>query len=67
VFAYRRDFEPLFNKRSGEINTKVANYWKENYDLRYHLEKNWPTLGPKLIDKLYFYTGDVDTYYVNSR
>jgi Putative esterase len=59
-------FEPLFNKRTGEINKKVAKYWKENYDLRYHLEKNWPTLGPKLIDKLYFYTGDVDTYYLNN-
>ena len=59
-------FEPLFNKRTGEINREVARYWKENYDLRYHLEKNWTTLGPKLIDKLYFYTGDVDTYYLNN-
>ena len=59
-------FEPLFNKRTGEINREVANYWKEHYDLRYHLEKNWTTLGPKLIDKLYFYTGDVDTYYLNN-
>jgi hypothetical protein len=59
-------FEPLFNKRTGEINREVANYWKEHYDLRYHLEKNWPTLGPKLVDKLYFYTGDVDTYYLNN-
>jgi hypothetical protein len=59
-------FEPLFNKRTGEINREVAKYWKEHYDLRYHLEKNWPTLGPKLVDKLYFYTGDVDTYYLNN-
>ncbi len=59
-------FEPLFNKRTGEINREVANYWKEHYDLRYHLEKHWPTLGPKLVDKLYFYTGDVDTYYLNN-
>ena len=46
--------------------SEVAKYWKEHYDLRYHLEKNWPTLGPKLVDKLYFYTGDVDTYYLNN-
>ena len=59
-------FEPLFNKRTGEINREVAKYWKEHYDLRYHLEKNWTTLGPKLVDKLYFYTGDVDTYYLNN-
>ena len=44
----------------------VAQYWKENYDLLYYLEKNWTTLGPKLVDKLYFYAGDVDTYYLNN-
>ncbi|MDP6054920.1 MAG: alpha/beta hydrolase-fold protein, partial [Candidatus Latescibacteria bacterium] len=31
-------FKPLFNKRTGEIDAEVAQYWKENYDLRYHLE-----------------------------
>lgn len=59
-------FAPLFNKRTGEIDREVANYWKENYDLKYHLEKNWKVLGPKLVDKLYFYIGDVDTYYLNN-
>jgi hypothetical protein len=59
-------FEPLFNKRTGEINKEVAKYWKENYDLKYYLQKNWTTVGPKLIDKLFFYTGDVDTYYLNN-
>ncbi len=59
-------FEPLFNKRTGEINRTVAQYWKEHYDLKYYLEKNWSTVGPKLVDKLYFYTGDVDTYYLNN-
>ena len=59
-------FEPLFNKRSGEINREVAQDWKEHYDLKYYLEKNWPAIGPKLVDKLYFFTGDVDTYYLNN-
>lgn len=59
-------FKPLFNKRTGEIDREVAKYWKENFDLKYYLEKNWHTVGPKLIDKLYFYTGDVDTYYLNN-
>ena len=26
-------FQPLFNKRTGEIDPKVAQYWKEHYDL----------------------------------
>ena len=59
-------FKPLFNKRTGVINPTVAQYWKEHYDLRYHMEKNWTTLGPKLVDKLFFYTGTVDTYFLNN-
>jgi hypothetical protein len=59
-------FEPLYDKKTGVINKEVATYWKEHYDLRYHLEKNWATLGPKLVDKLYFFTGDADTYFLNN-
>jgi hypothetical protein len=59
-------FEPLFDKRTGVMNKAVAQYWKENYDLRYYLERNWTTVGPKLVDKLFFYTGTVDTYFLNN-
>lgn len=59
-------FEPLFDKRTGVMNKQVAQYWKENYDLRYYLERNWATVGPKLVDKLFFYTGTVDTYFLNN-
>jgi hypothetical protein len=59
-------FEPLFDKRTGVMNKAVAQYWKENYDLRYFLERNWTTVGPKLVDKLFFYTGTVDTYFLNN-
>ena len=59
-------FEPLFDKRTGVINKQVAAYWREHYDLLYYLQKNWSTVGPKLVDKLFFYTGDVDTYYLNN-
>ncbi|MGH9711933.1 MAG: alpha/beta hydrolase-fold protein [Candidatus Acidiferrales bacterium] len=58
-------FEPLFNKRTGEINPAVAQYWKENYDLLEYLKKHWPTLGPKLVDKLHIYAGTMDTYHLN--
>lgn len=59
-------FEPLFDKRSGQVNPEVARYWKENYDLKYYMERNWATLGPKIQDKLYIYTGDADTYFLNN-
>jgi hypothetical protein len=59
-------FEPLFDKRSGDINPKVAEYWRDNYDLLEHLKRNWTTLGPKLVDKLHVYTGDMDNFYLNN-
>ena len=56
----------LFDKETGEIDPEVAQYWKEHYDLRYYLEQNWATVGPKLLGKLYIITGDMDTYYLNN-
>ncbi len=56
----------LWDKESGEIDHDVAQYWKENYDLRYILERDWATLGPKLEGKLHIYTGDMDNYYLNN-
>ena len=32
-------FQPLFNKRTGEIDQKVAQYWRDNYDLAHILER----------------------------
>ncbi|CAN5178849.1 alpha/beta hydrolase-fold protein [soil metagenome] len=55
----------LFNKETGEIDKSVAEYWKENYDLRYILERDWKTLGPKLEGKIHIYCGDMDNYYLN--
>jgi hypothetical protein len=59
-------FEPAFDKRTGVINRKVAQYWKENYDLLYFLQRNWSVVGPKILDKVFVYTGDMDTYLLNN-
>jgi len=58
-------FEPLFNKRTGQINPEVAQYWKDHYDLLEYLKRNWATLGPKLVDKVRIYVGTMDTYQLN--
>ncbi len=58
--------KPLFDKRTGEIDHSVAEYWKENFDLRHILERDWETLGPKLVGKLHIYVGDMDTFYLDS-
>lgn len=54
----------LYDKWTGEINPEVAEYWRENYDLRYILERDWATLGPKLVGKLHVYVGEMDTYFL---
>jgi len=58
--------KPLFDKRTGEIDHSVAKYWKENFDLRHILERDWKTLGPKLVGKLHIYVGDMDTFYLDN-
>ncbi|HEX8798068.1 MAG TPA: alpha/beta hydrolase-fold protein [Terriglobales bacterium] len=58
--------EPIFNKETGQIDHQVAAYWREHYDLRAILEKNWPTLGPKLQGKIHIYVGSMDTYFLNN-
>jgi hypothetical protein len=58
-------FKPLFDKKTGVMDTSVARYWKENFDLRYYLEKNWATVGPKLVGKLNVYCGRNDDFFLN--
>jgi len=56
----------LWDKYTGEIDHKVAEYWRENYDLAYIMKRDWETLGPKLIGKIHIYCGDMDNYYLNN-
>jgi hypothetical protein len=56
----------IFNKETGEIDPKIAAYWKEHYDLSDILQRNWSTLGPKLRGKLRIYVGSADNYMLNN-
>lgn len=56
----------IWDKRTGKIDREVAAYWREHYDLRHILERDWATLGPDLVGKIHVYTGDMDTYYLNN-
>jgi hypothetical protein len=58
--------KPIWNKYSGEIDKEVASYWKENYDLRYIMARDWATLGPKLEGKINIFCGNMDNYYLNN-
>jgi hypothetical protein len=57
--------QPIFDKETGAIDHKVAEYWKEHYDLDAKLQRDWATLGPKLQGKIHLYVGSDDTYFLN--
>jgi hypothetical protein len=57
----------LWDKRTGVIDKKIAEYWKEHYDLSWILRRDWNRgLGKKLEGKIHLYVGDMDNYYLNN-
>ena len=56
----------IWDKKTGKIDHSVAEYWKENYDLRYILERDWEKIGNKLKGKINIYVGEMDNYYLNN-
>jgi S-formylglutathione hydrolase FrmB len=66
VFGRRlenREPEPLFDHATGLINPEAARAW-ERYDIRLHLERNWPALEAPLRGKLHVYAGEKDTFFL---
>lgn len=58
--------KPIWDKLTGEIDHDVANYWKENYDLRHIMQRDWDKIGKDLEGKINIYCGDMDNYYLNN-
>ena len=56
----------IFDKITGTIDSNVAKFWKENYDLSYIMKRDWPKIGNKLKGKIHIYCGDMDNYYLNN-
>lgn len=56
----------IWDKETGKIDKDVAMYWRDNFDLRYIMQRDWAELGPKLQGKIHIYTGDMDNYYLNN-
>jgi hypothetical protein len=55
----------IYDKRSGEIDPKIAAYWREHYDLTHIIQRDWPKLGRDLQGKIHIYVGSADTFYLN--
>lgn len=56
----------IWDKVTGEIDSTIANHWKENFDLSYIMKRDWPKIGQKLKGKVRIYCGDMDNYYLNN-
>jgi len=56
----------VWDKMTGEIDRSVAEYMRENWDLRHILQRDWKNLGPKLKGKIHIYVGDMDSSYLNN-
>jgi hypothetical protein len=56
---------PIYDKRTGEIDHAIADYWREHYDLTHIIQRDWKTLGPDLAGKLHIYVGSADSFYLN--
>jgi len=56
----------IWDKRSGEIDKSVAEYWREHYDLVHIMQRDWKTLGPKLRGKITLNVGLSDNYFLNN-
>ena len=56
---------PIYDKRTGDIDPKIAAYWREHYDLSHIIARDWQRLGPLLQGKIHIYVGSADTYYLN--
>ena len=56
----------IFDKYTGAIDSSVAAYWKDHYDLTHIIQRDWPKTGNKLTGKMHIYVGDMDSYYLNN-
>lgn len=56
----------IIDPNTGAIDKKVLDYWRDHYDLAAILQRDWPSLGPKLEGKLHITVGDADTYFLNN-
>ena len=54
----------ILDPRTGAIDHKVAEYWREHYDLVHFMQEHWKSLGPLLVGKLHIISGTADSFYL---
>lgn len=57
--------QPIWDKRTGKVDPRVAEAWREHYDLDFILRRDWARLGPKLRGKITLNVGLSDNFFLN--
>jgi hypothetical protein len=68
VFSPKSDSgapEPMFDRGTGAVNSKVVAYWRDHYDLAHVVEANWSSRGPDLKGRIHLIVGTADTFYLD--
>ncbi|MFL6353586.1 MAG: alpha/beta hydrolase [Bryobacteraceae bacterium] len=57
--------EPMFDRKTGIVNARVAKYWNDNYDLAHLVEATWAERGRELDGRIHVIVGTADTFYLD--
>lgn len=56
----------IYDKYTGAIDSSVASYWRDHYDLAHIIQRDWNKIGPDLKGKMHIYVGEMDNYFLNN-
>jgi S-formylglutathione hydrolase FrmB len=56
---------PMFDRRTGAVDPAVAAYWRDNYDIAYRLQRDWPMVRDDLDGKIHVIVGTADTFHLD--
>ena len=55
----------MFDRRTGAVDPTVVAYWRDNYDIAYRLQRDWPAVRKDLDGKIHVIVGTADTFHLD--
>ena len=55
----------IFDRVTGDVNSQVAKYWEEHYDIAHLVQSQWSEIGPDLKGKIHLIVGTWDTFHLD--
>ena len=56
---------PLFDRATGAVDSRVAEFWGAHYDIARKVTREWPRTGKDLRGKIHVIVGDADTFHLD--